>query len=180
MPAALMRFVFPNSLPGTPELLGLRSRIGPTSVGAELCMPIESKREGGFDGAFSQPRLQGGAWFKRVIEHFFDEGLELRAGEPTWGQYWMTGPAYPDDWRVSIWAAVLRVPADDVTDDGLEDVRNSVTKWVYDWYLRLRDWLEVIVELDLEHEHKLPHRGSGSAVESLPWVANTKMKGQDG
>lgn len=69
MPVALMRFEFPAGLPCTPDVLGLRSPIALPKVHAEICMPVESKRQVGFEGAFAPPRLRGMKWFTRINDH---------------------------------------------------------------------------------------------------------------
>ena len=113
MPVALMRFDFPTALPCVPDVLGARIPVLlPNVTQAELCMPVEGKRDVGFDGAYQPPRQRGIAWFTKVNDH------HSRHEWMGWGSFHRGGPD-PDSWLGSINSAVLRVVASDVTDAAL-------------------------------------------------------------
>lgn len=155
-----------------PDVLGLRSPVTLPTVDAEICMPLESKREVGFGGSFAPPRLRGIKWFTKVNNH---HSREHWLG---WGSYHQGGE--PEDWRAVIMSAVLRVVAADASDSGLQDIGLAVNESIYDWYLRLRDWLESLAHVDLGHEHAEQSVTGRSEVETAWWVATTRLPGERG
>jgi hypothetical protein len=173
MPVAMMRFDFPAGLPCTPDVLGLRSWVHLPPHKAELCMPIETKREVGFAGAFAPPRLRGIKWFTKVNDHFsHDEWFG-------WGSFHQGGPN-ADSWLGHIDSAILRVNAPDVSDEGLQDIGLTVNRSIYAWYLLLRDWLESLTHVDLGPEHAEGLTSGRSPVETPWWVGSTRVRGERG
>lgn len=174
MPVALMRFDFPTALPCLPDVLGARIPVmlhGVTK--AELCMPVEGKREVGFRGAYQPPRLQGMAWFTKVNDHHSQHEWM------GWGSFHQGGPD-PNSWLGSINSAVLRVVAADVTDGALHELGLTVNHSLYDWYLSFRDWLEALTHVDLGHEHAVRSVSGRSDVETAWWVATPPIPGNRG
>jgi hypothetical protein len=174
MPIALMRFDFPTALPCVPGVLGARLPVVLPRVGkAELCMPVEGRREVGFHGAYQPPRLRGMAWFTKVNDHHYrDEWMG-------WGSFHQGGPD-PGSWLGSINSAVLRVVAPDVTDGALEEIGLTVNRSLDDWYVAFRDWLEVLTHVDLGHEHAVRTVSGRSDVETASWVAASRISGERG
>jgi len=173
MPAAMMRFDFPAGLPCTPDVLGLRSWVHLPPHKAELCMPVEAKREVDFAGAFAPPRLRGINWFTKVNDHFsHDEWFG-------WGSFHQGGPD-ADSRLGHIDSAVLRVDAPDVSDEGLQDIGLTINRSIYPWYLLPRDWLESLTHVDLGHEHAEGLRSGRSPVETPWWVRSTRVRGEHG
>ncbi len=174
MPVALMRFDFPTALPCVPDVLGARIPVVmPNVTKAELCMPVEGKRDVGFDGAYQPPRLRGMARFTKVNDHYSrDEWMG-------WGSFHRGGPD-PGSWLGFINSAVLRVVAPDVSDGGLQEIGLAVNQSLYDWYLSFRDWLEVLTHVDLGHEHAVRNVSVRSDVETAWWVAASPASGERG
>lgn len=174
MPLALMRFDFPTALPCVPDVLGARIPvILPNVTKAELCMPVEGRRDVGFDGAYQPPRLRGMAWFTKVNDHH--SGHEWMG----WGSFHQGGPD-PGSWLGSINSAVLRVVAADVTEGALQEIGLTVHRSLYAWYVSLRDWLEVLTQVDLGHEHAVRSVSGRSDVETAWWVAASRISGKRG
>jgi hypothetical protein len=173
MPVALMRFDFPAGLPCTPDILGLRSPVRLPDHKAELCMPLETKREVGFEAAFAPPRLRGISWFTKVNDHHSQDDWF------GWGSFHQGGPS-PDAWLAYVNSAVLRIVAPDVSDQGLHDIGHAVNRSIYGWYLLLRDWLESLTHVDLGHEHPEQLVTGRSGVETAWWVATTRMPDERG
>jgi hypothetical protein len=174
MPVALMRFDFPTPLPCVPDVLGARIPVILPGVGkAELCMPVEGRRDVGFDGAYQPPRLRGMAWFAKVNDH------HSREDWMGWGSFHQGGPD-PDSWFGSINSAVLRVIAPDVSDSALQEIGLTVNRSLYDWYVTLRDWLEVLTHVDLDHEHAVRSVSGRSDVETAWWVGAPPISGMRG
>jgi hypothetical protein len=136
-------------------------------------MPVEGKREVGFDGAYQPPRLRGMGWFTKVNDH------HSRHEWMGWGSFHQGGPD-PDSWLGSINSAVLRVVAPDVTDAALHEIGLTVNRSLYDWYLLLRDWLETLTHADLGHEHAVRSVSGRSDVETAWWVATLRIRGERG
>jgi hypothetical protein len=136
-------------------------------------MPVETKREVGFAGAFAPPRLRGIKWFTKVNDHHSHD-------DPFgWGSFHQGGPS-ADSWLAHVDGAVLRVVAPDTSDQGLQDIGLEVNQSIYDWYLLLRDWLEVLAHVDLGHEHAEMFVSGRSPVETAWWVATTRILGERG
>lgn len=175
MPAALMRFDFPTALPCVPDVLGARIPVLlPSVTKAELCMPVEGKRDVGlFEGAYQPPRLRGMRWFTKVNDH------HSRHEWMGWGFFHEGGPD-PDSYLGVINSAVLRVVAPDVTDRALHQIGLTVNQSLYDWYLSLRDWLETLTHVDLGHEHAVQSVSGRSDVETAWWVATPRIAGERG
>lgn len=168
-----MRFDFPAGIPCTSDLLGVRSRVALPSIDAQLCLPVEGERKVGFDGMFRAPRLRRIRWFEKVDKHFgHDDWRE-------WGSYYQSGST-DADLRGVIRSAVLMVTTQDVSDDGLNKVGLDVHKSIHDWYLRLRDWLEVLTRVDLGEEHRRTGINGVSEVENPVWIAGSRVAGQRG
>jgi hypothetical protein len=145
-----------------PDVLGSRTRVVLPSVTGELCMPLEGRRDVGFDGQFKPPAIRDVAWFTKVAAHMED-------GWVNWGSFVKGGPA-PADWAGSLKAAVLRVRLESVTEAAVRDVAELVSQSIGDWYDRLRDWMEVLTHQDLDHEHPVSSVRVGSVGATPLWV----------
>ncbi|HSH59259.1 MAG TPA: hypothetical protein VK988_06370, partial [Acidimicrobiales bacterium] len=51
---------------------------------------------------------------------------------------------------------------------------------LYDWYLSLRDWLETLTHVDLDHEHAVRNVWGRSDVENALWVATPRIPSERG
>jgi hypothetical protein len=113
------------------------------------------------------------AWFTKVNDH------HSRHEWMGWGSFHQGGPD-PDSWLGSIYSAVLRVVAPDVTDAGLEIIGLTDNRSLYGWYLSFRDWLEALTHVDLGHEHAVQSVSGRSDVETAWWVATPRIPGESG
>lgn len=91
-----------------------------------------------------------------------------------WGAFYISSKE--TGLRAAITNAVLRVEIDVASAEGLIDASERVNAEIYRWYVLLRDWLEVLSHLDLDHEHDLPHFAGRSPVETPSWVAVPRPK----
>ncbi len=163
MPVAYMRFKFPVPIGCRPDLLGVRSRIALPGIPAVLCLPVELERKVGFEGSFGPPRLRDMKWFVNVMEH-----VEPGLYDP-WGHYGAGGPR-EDQWVGYVTSAVLRVNASTGTRKAVMHAAQQVHESIDGWYSLLRDWVEVLTEQDLEHEHPYPSVLGRAAVETAAWI----------
>lgn len=176
MPQALMRFDFPVPLPCVFDVLGARIPVQlPEVPKAELCMPVEGHREAGRINAFVAPRVRGRNWFEKANRHFSDGDWR------GWGSF-LPGSIdlEPDSPRGFVNCAVLRVQTPHADDVALNDMGLTVNRSLYQWYLRFRDWLEVVTLVDLGHEHAQRSLAYRSEVETGWWVAAPRLAGQQG
>jgi hypothetical protein len=136
-------------------------------------MPVETKREIGFSGAFAPPRLRGIKWFTTVNDHYSQDSWF------GWGSFHRGGPN-AESWLAHVDSAVLRVVAPDVSDQGLQDIGLAINRSIYEWYLLLRDWLEALTCVDLGHEHAEVLASGRSPVETAWWVATSRTPAERG
>lgn len=169
-----MRFRFPHGLACASDVLGSRTKVVMPGVVAQICMPVGPASDvDTLSTRFTPPPVRG---IKRLVRH-----AEIELGEEErldWGSFYMLSAKY--GWIAMVRNMVLRVQVDDASDSGLVDASERVNAEIYRWYLLLRDWLEVLAHVDLDHESGMPHSGGRSPIETPSWVADLRQEGSTG